>query len=580
MNFFKGFFTGQKLNKLIAGLITLILLVLWIFLSQFNFINQAFFPTPSILFKAFYSVKFWNILLVDSAFTLSRLILGIFLGYVICQLLIFVGMLFKPFLTFLGWLTAFLKYTPPPVLIPISILFMGIWELSLVLIVSFCTLIICLVYSFEILLNEEKNFLLLQQSWKINGYTRFIRFFFPIAFYLSYRLIPTLIIWTLSVVLISEIILGFTSGLGSRLLQYQQLYQTGQLFLQVIIILIFAFSLEFLMINFFSRLKWDKLKIFSAICITMLLIASIFFQLTLSMRGFGVSTQKKLVTYSSVVNLPLLVYIEKFNNLNLRLELVSGGNIAMDYMLAGQAQFGGYIDMPNFLAANEKNFNLKIISQVVEKPDHPSLFFISSRNVSISNYQELNNSKVGYYPNNPIIRKGLELVLKMNGASVETIEFTPSNDPSSLATAMIAGQIQGFLSIEPYITQVENSLDLERINPDETLVKGLSFENLPLAALVLNQESLSQDEQKTFLIGIQQSLDFINQNTSLNKSAQGELAEIMKKYLLNTKSKLSYIQKPSEIDPDDLKILINLLKLYSGKEINLNSDLSQYYYNP
>jgi|GEM_PF-1832702 len=566
-------------NLIISLLIWLVLLILWVFFSNLQLINTAFFPTPEIFFKSVSSQNFWAAFGADFLASISRFFLGITFGVILNYILILVGFYLQGFYTFLTQLNKIFKYLPSPVVIPLNILFFGINDFTIIATAAFSSFILYLNFSIGIIEKEENNFQQIQKNWKISSFQRFRLFYLPISSYLNYRIIPAMLVWTFGIVLITEIILGGKFGLGIRLLQYQQLYQTGNLFLLVLLILIVAFVLERLFINFFARLKNDFKKTCSLVLLVLLLITSVGYQ------GYNAvvkiqtesSPQKKIVTYKAAINLPFFVLVEKFNQQNYTLETVASGTQAVDTLLAKQAAISGFGDIPNVVAAFGKDKNLEVFAQIVEKPEQPSLFLVSNTSIQSNDYSSLNNSRVGFYPNNPVIQKGLEFVFGLNKANSSSIEFIGSNDPNSLSQGLAAGQLQAFLSLEPYVADTENRFNLERINPKNTAIKGITFTNLPLAAGMLDKNQLSQEEQKILLENIQKSIEFIRKNSTSDYKATGELISIMEKYNINKDSSLSAFQLRSEINPEDLKVLINLLQIFGvTKDIN-NFDYPSFY---
>ncbi len=553
--------------------------LLWFVLSRAKVLNSAFFSSPEDIISNFGQAEFWQVFSTDLMATVSRLITSLVLGFVLSYCFIFVSLFVPKLQDFIRQFNQLLKYVPVPVIIPISILLFGTSDLSKIFIATFTVFTIYLNYLLNVLDKEESQYKNLQTSWEINKITRFKEFFWPISNYLNYRIITTLISWSLSIVLISEIILGGAQGLGIRILQLQQLYKTSTLYGYLVLILVFTFLLEKIFLNFFARFKWDIVKFINFALIVFLILFSFIYQAGPLVQNIG-EKRLSILSYKAVINLPVLVYIEKYNELNLKLEMSSSGLQVMDILQSEKGFIGGYSDMPNVLAGQLKNKQLKILSQVVEKPDYPTLFLISSRELKQGNYSAINNSKIGYYPNNPIIQKGLDAVLFSNKTNTSSVEFVNSNDPLVLSQALTAGQIQSLLSIEPYITEVEQKMGIKRINPSTTAVSGIKFESLPLAGMVVNTQKLDKNQISSIEQGMKKSIDFIRENTDEAHKAKPELKKIMQKYDLNPDSNLSAFETEDEIDPKNLGILLKLLSYYQieGFEDSVNNE-NEFYYN-
>ncbi|MFM7854037.1 MAG: ABC transporter substrate-binding protein, partial [Flammeovirgaceae bacterium] len=244
----------------------------------------------------------------------------------------------------------------------------------------------------------------------------------------------------------------------------------------------------------------------------------------------------------------------------------------MDSLLAKKEFIGGYSDMPNVVSGISKSDDLKLVSQVIEKPTHPNLFFVS-KNGTVEDLSSLNGAKIGYYPNNLIIKQGLDFVLFTKQVRTSSVEYLSSNDPNSLNQAYSSDKIDGLLTIEPYATDLEQKTGNKRLNPKETFVKGANFESLPLAGLVVNKKEISSENLTKFKENLTKSLEFIRQNTDSDLNAKGELREIMQKNDINPDSQLSAYQIGTEINPLDLETLIKYAQNYQVEGLEKLTDI-------
>jgi NitT/TauT family transport system permease protein len=534
--------------------------LVWELLARTGLINLNFIASPTGILNSFTQDSFWKVFSYDLAFSFNRIALGLLLAFLSSYLLIFLAVIAPGGFFVLSRIHLLVKYIPAPVLIPISILVFGINEQTKIAVIFFTILVLQVNYLLGLIEKDEQRYSTLQKSWKISPIQRFKNFIFPISTFLYYRAIPSIVIWAFSIGIISEIILGGDAGLGVRIIQFQQIYNTNYLYSYLLLILGLAFLSEFVLVSFFSRFRWDRLKIASAVLIG----ASLVFSLVFSFYNYIPTTNldQKILTYKATANLPLLVYKSKFNtDFKIDIEYVGSGLQVMDALLSNKAYIGGFSDMPNVISGISKTQDLKIVSQVVEKPSHPNLFFIS-RSGNTEDLSSINNSKIGYYPNNQIIKQGLDFVLFTKRVRTSSVEYISSNDPSSLVQAYTSGKIQALLTIEPYAADLEKKTNNKRLNSLETFVKGATFENLPLAGLVLNNKNISSDNQQKFLMSLKQSLEFIRKHTDKNLKATGELREILEDNDLNPDSQLSAYESGSEINPKDLATLINYAALY------------------
>lgn len=558
------------------GLIISLFVTVWQSFFYLGYINKAFLPSPLNILEVFFNKSFWLLFAIDLFTTFSNICIGVVIGYFIVYTLLIISFYSSFFAYFIRFINTILKYIPLPALIPIGILFFGLSSAVNIFLVALATFTILLQHNFSLIEKEEKAYEFVRISWVITPWQRFWKFLFPMSNYLGYRVIPTLIIWVLSIEVIVEMILGGKSGIGVRLLQFQQLYKTGELYSYLLLIIGITFLFELVIIQAFSRFIWDIKKA----TIWIILITLIFVSAGSYLSSFSFFSKKRvIVTYSATANLPLMVYIKKFNSLNFSLVQTGSGLQAMDTLQAGKADIAGFIDMPNALTGIEKNSKLRMVAQLVESPSSPSLFLIGKKVNSLDNLKGLENSIVGYYPNNSLIKSGLDFSLFKSGVNTSNITYTSSNDPLSLVQSIKTGFIESFLGPEPFVSDIENELGISRVNKDKSLVQGVGFKNLPLASLVIDTSKFSESEKKDLLNGINQSIDYIRNSTGSDGRANSELSSILKDYEINQKSVISKYQNYSEIDADETKKLIDLINLYDPNSALKSStfDVSKYY---
>jgi NitT/TauT family transport system permease protein len=557
----------------------LLIVFIWQLLFVFNLANLAFLASPTDIILSFTQYNFWEILGLDLFSTLSRLALAVLLSYLFSLIVIYISLWLPWFFNLISSLNNVWKYLPAPVIIPLAILAFGLTDFAKTGVVFFTVFVLYLSHCINVVNKNYAEYRILSNSWRLNANQKFWNIFLPQNNFLSFRILPQVVLWGMATAILTELILGGKTGLGLRLLLFQQLYKTNYLYAYLIVILIVSFILERVLISLFSTYKWDFKRIFSGIAIFVLTVFSLIFQVSNLATNIQNSDEVKIVSYKSIINLPILVYEKKFNRLGARVESVGTGLQAMDAMQAGKATIGGYSDMPNALQALQSNSVLKIASQITETPNNPALFLVANRNLDPEDLSGLNGSTIGYFPNNPVVQQGLDFVLFTKKVKTGTINYTSSNDPATLVQAMIAGKIDALVSFEPYISDVEEKLNTKRINPDKTLIGIITFKNLPLAGLVLNTEKLVGQDKTDFLEDMDKSLNFIKENTNKEGFAIGELKDILKNNDLNVNSRIPTWQNSNSVQSEDLSQLILILKTYSVEGFdNLDTTkLDQFY---
>ena len=546
-----------------------LLLLVWQGLFSLNLLNLAFFSSPIDIFNRVLDLNFWGLFLADLAVTFRLIWLGLVVGYILSYIILTIGILIPTCYRFISQINSVLKFLTPPILIPIGIVIFGINQNTKLFVPALSSCLLYLNYLIETVNKEEGGYNHLKTSWSLSNFARLKHFTLPITNNLNYRIIPAIVMWATGISLITEIVLGGDFGLGISLWRFQQLFDTASLYAYILLILLLAIGLEKILVWFFARLKWDIKKYLAGFFIAVFTIFSLFFQFNI---GASLSPNRTILSYPGAVNLPIYVYLEIFNDLDFKIQEVASGIQVINGLQAGTSAVGGYADMPNLIAANSVNSNLKTISQLIETPDNPSLFFLSNKNIDKADFTDLNGATIGYYPNNPIIKSAKELVLLTRGVNKAGIEYVSSNDPNSLNQSLELDKIQALVTLEPFATDLEESLGITRFNPNSTIIAGISFERLPLAGLTINTDILSTDEINQLNQGIQSSLEFIRDNTTDNKPS-GELIDIMNKYNLNPNSFISQFQSNTEINPEDLDRIISVLRLLNLDGIeNLEPD--------
>lgn len=556
----------MKINKklqtlLFATTVWVIIVGIWELLGRAGLLNTAFIAIPSGILSELGNEDLLGFVLIDAFYSISRMIVGLVFAYLLVLILTYLVILSPYTSTIISQVRSLLKFVPPPVLIPLSILAVGINNGTVIAVVFITGTFLILDYSFSILAKEYNNYADLFDSWRTKVNSKYFNFFLPMSHYLSYRFISNLIIWALSVTIFSEIVTGVSQGFGPRLIQLQQLYQSNLLFALIGSIILFAFVFERLLVFSLSRYKFDILRTVSSIVVVVFIISSTIFQFSLQLESLENSDKIVISTYPGTINLPLMVYQSKFDTIGTTLQTTSSGAQTMDNLLAGKAAIAGYADIPNVLSGINQNRDLKIVSQSEETLENPILFMISPEDISPNDYSNLSASKVGYYPNNSVVRAGVEVTLALGGARISGNEYVSSNDAGTLSQSLVSNQLDVLVTIEPFVTQIEKQTELKRINTNETLIRGVSFEKLPLTGVVIDTDQLSEEQISDFVQGIEQSIEYIRSNTD-NNFANEELRNIMEANDIDPDSQIPYFSFGDELDPQNMNLIVDLTTQY------------------
>jgi ABC-type nitrate/sulfonate/bicarbonate transport system permease component len=217
----------------IAGV--LVILLLWQVVSISGFINPILLPGPVEVIKILFNPATSTTLLDEAFRTLLRAIGGFVIGAVIG---IASGLV-------LGWSQRlydlfefaidFFRSLPASALLPVFILFLGVGDISKVLIVAFACSLVLVVNTAYGVRNRNPTRTMVAQ---IEGATRlqlFQKVIFPEALPSIATGLRISISLALIIVVVTEMLLSTAPGLGRRILDAQALFKTPEMYAAIII---------------------------------------------------------------------------------------------------------------------------------------------------------------------------------------------------------------------------------------------------------------------------------------------------------------------------------------------------------
>jgi ABC-type nitrate/sulfonate/bicarbonate transport system permease component/ABC-type nitrate/sulfonate/bicarbonate transport system substrate-binding protein len=526
-------------------LLWLIVLTAWELLAPL--VPGNIIPPISQVLQEFGNQQTLLKLVVDSWTTLSVLTPAIGIGWLVAYMTFAI---LEPVRDWSYQVYNMLRYVPLPAIIPVTILCFGLGFGAQIGLVAFGSWVLTTGFLFALYETEYRQFAHTHNGWRI-GYFQRLKVLCNLSWHRSYQLWPSLIVWSLGNIILAEIVIGGSFGLGIRMVESQQLFNAPRLWLYLVITAVLAITLERLLHWSSSFVKWNILRTSSTVVLIAALIGSVFslYRTVQPKNGFVIST------YNASINLPLWVMQEKFNDQDYELESVPSGLVGLQNWQAGRVDAVGYVDMPNILAGSKKD--TLIISQAVETPKEPLLYILTQKNTLVDLQGE-----VGYYPSNVLVKAGLDFALFKEGVRTSQLTYQTSGDPNSLVQAFILGKLSAVLLPEPFATQIEKRGNILRVNANKSLIQGVSFDQLPLAGMIVDPK-ISNEKQKKLMQNVDQSIDFIRAHSKDGK-ADTELSEIMNKAELHPESKIPVFTKSNEYKIEETKTLLNALKIYDS----------------
>jgi NitT/TauT family transport system permease protein len=219
--------------------------LLWAWLSQRDFVNPVFVPTPASVWEAARAILSDESLWLDVKTSFIRVTAGFLLAAILgVPLGIFMGS-FKVFEALLQPISDFVRYIPVPALIPIFMVFFGIDELSKVMLIWVGTF-----FQLVLMVADETRrvpYELLQVSYTLGARRREVlrlvmwRAAGP-GIFDALRLCNG---WAWTYLVVAELVAA-NEGLGYRVLKFSRFLQTPKIWLYLLLLGVIGLGLDLL----------------------------------------------------------------------------------------------------------------------------------------------------------------------------------------------------------------------------------------------------------------------------------------------------------------------------------------------
>jgi ABC-type nitrate/sulfonate/bicarbonate transport system permease component len=238
----------SKLTKTIGPIL---ILFIWFILSQSNIFSDLLFPGPIKTFGSFFQMIGEGEIFKDLLATFMR----VFWAFLITMLVgvpvgLFLGSS-RNIYESLEFLIDFFRSTPATALFPIFILFWGVGDTSKIAAAVFSCILLVVFNTAHGVMNASKSRVLVA---KIMGATK-IKIFKSILFWES---LPQTFVglrvslnYCLIIIIITEMFVGTTVGLGRKIIDLQIIYDTPEMYAVVILTGILGYILNI----FFASLQ-------------------------------------------------------------------------------------------------------------------------------------------------------------------------------------------------------------------------------------------------------------------------------------------------------------------------------------
>lgn len=224
--------------------VPIVLIAAWWLTVTLGVANPLFLPSPVEVFKTLGIMIAKNQFTLDAAMTLWRTIAGFLLSSVIGLGLGMVLGIDRRVYGYFEFIVDFLRSVPATALFPLFILFFGVGDLAKVTVVVFsCSLIILINTAYGVM-NSRKTRLLMIRMYGATRYQRFTKVVLPEALPQVFVGLRTAVSIALILVVVTEMFIGTTVGLGYRIYNAQLVYRTPEMYASIFLTGIIGYALN------------------------------------------------------------------------------------------------------------------------------------------------------------------------------------------------------------------------------------------------------------------------------------------------------------------------------------------------
>jgi ABC-type nitrate/sulfonate/bicarbonate transport system permease component len=243
------------------GIFFLILLALfWEVVSRNKFISPLYFPPMSKNLVVFYHLMLDGTLVLELIRSFGRIFGGFFLAIgVMVPLGIAMG-LFRPIYNLFEPLTELIRPLPPPAIIPVVMLFLGIGEAMKIIVISFACSFPILINTMDGVRSVEPTFVDTAKTFGRSRYEIILQVIFPASLHQIFTGLRVALPIALIVDIVSEMV-GALNGIGRFILVMQRSFNIPEMYAGIFLVAIVGYVLNALLRYFNTTLiGWHKAK--------------------------------------------------------------------------------------------------------------------------------------------------------------------------------------------------------------------------------------------------------------------------------------------------------------------------------
>ncbi|MEW6606555.1 MAG: ABC transporter permease [bacterium] len=222
----------------------IVLIIIWSFLTFSQLVKPIFLSSPITTFNELWNLSIRGEILNDIFKTLYRLIFGFSLGIAIgIPIGIFIGYSEKVYLS-LEAVIDFFRSIPVAALFPLFLLCFGTGDLTKICTAAWSTSLIVLINTMYGVKHSKKIRIMVAKTMRISKYQMFTKIIFPDALPEIFAGLRIGLSIALIVVIMTEMFMGTSVGLGLRIFNASLLYRTSELYATLIVIGILGYLIN------------------------------------------------------------------------------------------------------------------------------------------------------------------------------------------------------------------------------------------------------------------------------------------------------------------------------------------------
>lgn len=225
-------------------LVPALLVLLWWVAVAAGLTNELFLPSPVAVARSLVTLMLGNQFTADILATLFRTAVGFLISAVLG---VAVGLALgadRRIYNHFEFVIDFFRSIPATALFPLFILFFGVGDAGKVAVVIFSCSLIVLINTAYGAMNSRKTRLMMARIFGASPLQRFAKIVFPEALPQIFVGFRTAISIALILVVVTEMFIGTTQGLGFRIYNAQLMYRTPEMYAAILLTGMLGYALN------------------------------------------------------------------------------------------------------------------------------------------------------------------------------------------------------------------------------------------------------------------------------------------------------------------------------------------------